>query len=98
MMGAFQATKEALAAATALAHPQEKADLTLMVDASANHVGTALQQRPSPAAPWEPLGFFSRKLDPAQTRYSAVDRERFACVSGIRHFRFMLEGRRTTNR
>ncbi len=46
--------------------------------------------------PWEPLGFFSKKLDPAQTRYSAYDRELLACVSGIRHFRFMLEGRRFT--
>jgi len=96
MMGAFQAAKEALATATILAHPQEKADLALMVDASADHVGAALQQRSSSAAPWEPLGFFSRKLDQAQTRYSAFDRELFACVSGIRHFRFMLEGRRFT--
>jgi hypothetical protein len=26
-------------------------------------------------------------------RYSAFDRELFACVAGIRHFRYMLEGR-----
>jgi hypothetical protein len=25
-------------------------------------------------------------------RYSAIDRELFACVAGIRHFRYMLEG------
>jgi len=42
------------------------------------------------------LGFFSRKLDSAQIRYSAYDRELLACVQGIRHFRFMLEGRRFT--
>ena len=41
MMGAFQAAKEALATATVLAHPQEKADLALMVDASTDHVGAA---------------------------------------------------------
>ena len=67
-----------------------------MVDASAEHVGAALQQRTAPTAPWEPLGFFSRKLDAAQVRYSAYDRELLACVQGIRHFRFMLEGRRFT--
>ena len=67
-----------------------------MVDASAEHVGAALQQRTSPAAPWEPLGFFSRKLDSAQVHYSAYDRELLACVQGIRHFRFTLEGRRYT--
>ena len=45
MMGAFQPAKEALATAINLAHPQEKADLALMVDASTDHVGAALQQR-----------------------------------------------------
>ena len=67
-----------------------------MVDASAEHVGMALQQRATPAAPWEPLGFFSRKLDSAQVRYSAYNRELLACVQGIQHFCFMLEGRRFT--
>jgi hypothetical protein len=67
-----------------------------MVDASTEHVGTALQQRVSPAAPWEPLGFFSRKLDSVQVRYSAYDRELLACVQRIRHFRFMLEWRQFT--
>jgi hypothetical protein len=37
--------------------------------------------------------FFSKKLEPAQTRYSALDRELWACFSDIRHFRHMLEGR-----
>ena len=64
----------------------------LLVDVSAEHVGAALQQRTSPATPWEPLGFFSKKLDPAQVRYSTYDRELLACVQGIRHFRFMLDG------
>ncbi len=36
---------------------------------------------------------FSKKLEPAQIRYSAFDRELFAC---IRHFRYMLEGRHFT--
>ena len=45
------------------------------------------------AAGWQPLGFFSKKLDQTQQRYSAYDRELLACVLGIRHFRFMLEGR-----
>jgi transposase InsO family protein len=96
MRTAFQAAKDALRAATGLAFPRQQAELALMVDASAEHVGASLQQRAGQAAAWEPLGFFSKKLDPAQTRYSAYDRELLACVSGIRHFRFMLEGRRFT--
>jgi hypothetical protein len=41
-----------------------------------------------------PLGFFSNKLETAQQKYSAFDRELFACYAGIRHFRYMLGGRR----
>jgi transposase InsO family protein len=96
MEGAFEAAKAALAAAAELAHPQHGAELALMVDASAEHMGAALQQRLSPLAAWQPLGFYSKKFDPAQVRYSAFDRELLACCSGIRHFRWMLEGRRFT--
>jgi hypothetical protein len=56
------------------------------MDASATQVGACLQ--------WQPLGFFSKKLEAAQQKYSAFDRELFACYSGIRHFRYMLDGRR----
>ena len=93
---AFVAAKDALAAATCLAHPSQGFQLSLMVDASADHIGGALQQRRRPADPWQPLGFFSRKLDSAQVKYSAFDRELLACFQAIRHFRFMLEGRRFT--
>ncbi len=64
-----------------------------MVDAFADHIGGALQQRRRPADSWQPLGFFSRKLDSTQVKYSAFDRELLACFQAIRHFRFMLEGR-----
>jgi hypothetical protein len=87
MEASFEAAKAALAAA---------AELALMVDASAEHMGAALQQRSSPLAAWQPLGFYSKKFDPAQIRYSAFDRELLACCGGIRHFRWMLEGRRFT--
>jgi hypothetical protein len=96
MEGAFETAKAALAAAAELAHPKHGAELALMVDASAEHMGASLQQRLSPRAAWQPLGFYSKKFDSAQVRYSAFDRELLACYSGIRHFRWMLEGRRFT--
>jgi hypothetical protein len=89
MAAAFDAARTALGAAGLLAHPQQDQELAVMVDASADHVGAALQQRRSAAADWQPLAFFSKKLEPAQMRYSAFDREMFACVAGIRHFRYM---------
>jgi hypothetical protein len=60
---------------------------------TAAQVGAALQQRANARAPWEPLGFFSKKLDATQQRYSAYNRELLDCVQGIRYFCFMLEGR-----
>jgi transposase InsO family protein len=96
MQAAFAAAKAALAGCVKLIHPLPGAEISLLVDASADHIGAALQQRPHPTAPWRPLGFFSRKLDAAQVKYSAFDRELLACVSGFRHFRHMLEGRNFT--
>jgi len=74
-----------------LAEPQRAAFV-----AANDHIGGAFQQRRRPADPWQPLGFFSRKLDSTQVKYSAFDRELLACFQAIRHFRFMLEGRRFT--
>jgi len=96
MDAAFVAAKSALAAAAILAHPKPGAELSMMVDASDLHVGAVLQQRATPGAAWQPLGFFSQKLSPAESRYSAFDRELLACVAGVRHFRYLLEGRRWT--
>jgi len=96
MEAAFQGSKSALAEATWLAHPHPQARLALHVDASASHVGAALHQQEPGTDTWRPLGFFSKKLLPAQTRWSAFDRELLACVSAIRHFRFILEGRSFT--
>jgi hypothetical protein len=66
MQAAFSAAKAALAGCVRLIHPTPGAEVALHVDASAEHIGAALQQRPHPAAPWRPLGFFSKKLDGAQ--------------------------------
>ncbi len=93
MEAAFCSIKTALANTALLAHPTPGAEICLMVDASANHLGAALQQRPSPSSSWQPLGFFSKKLNPTQQRYSAFDRGLLACTAGIRHFRHMLDGR-----
>jgi transposase InsO family protein len=93
MTAAFTAAKKAVSAATLLAHPVAGAQLALAVDASDQHVGAVLQQKAANGDAWRPLGFFSKKLEPAQTRYSTFDRELYACFAAIRHFRYMLEGR-----
>jgi cleavage and polyadenylation specificity factor subunit 1 len=54
-------------------------------------MGTVLQQRLRNA--WQPLAFLSRKLSPAQQKYSAYDRELLAIYEAVKHFRHMLEAR-----
>jgi hypothetical protein len=66
----------------------------VVVDASATHMGACLQQRLPGKKDWQPLGFFSEKLEAAQQKYSAFDRAFFACYSGIRHFQYTLDGPR----
>jgi cleavage and polyadenylation specificity factor subunit 1 len=41
---------------------------------------------------WQPLAFFSKKLSPAQQKYSAYDRELLWMYEAVKHFR-MLEAR-----
>ncbi|MBM3939179.1 MAG: hypothetical protein FJ333_11085, partial [Sphingomonadales bacterium] len=91
MTAAFCKIKDSLSSTTELAHPEVGAELRLAVDASNTHVGAVLEQKGS--AGFRPLGFFSRKLEPAQTRYSTFDRELLGCYLAIKHFRWSLEGR-----
>jgi putative transposase len=66
LTAAFSAAKQALNKATLLAHPVAGATLALAVDASNTHVGACLQQRRPFHNGWEPLGFFSKKLEKAR--------------------------------
>jgi hypothetical protein len=65
MQAAFSVAKAPLTGCVRLIHPALEAEVALHLDASAEHIGAALQQRLHPAAPWWPLGFFSKKLDSA---------------------------------
>ena len=89
-IAAFQATKAALANATMLTHPSSEAPYCLKVDASNISVGGVLQQ--SINGTWHPISFFSKKLQPAEMKYSTFGRELLAIYLSIRHFRHFLEG------
>ena len=88
---AFRDIKTALSNATLLNHPAPSAELCLMTDASQTGIGGVLQQNIGDA--WQPIAFFSRKLDDTQRRYSTFGRELLAVHSAIKHFRPFLEGR-----
>ena len=78
---------------TLLCSPTPSSDFptSLAVDASDTAVGGVLQQYAQ--GHWRPIAFFSRRLQPAEARYSTFGRELLAMYLAIRHFRYFLEGR-----
>ena len=88
---AFSESKQILANATLLVHPDSTAQINIKCDASDVAVDGVLQQFLN--GMWQPLSFFSKKLNPAETRCSAFDRELLAVYATIKHFRHNLEGR-----
>ena len=88
---AFEALKDTLSNAALLAHPSNRANLAIMVDASDFALGATLQQQEEGA--WRPLAFFTKSLSSAQRKYSAYDRELLAVYSAIKQFRHAVEGR-----
>nr|VZH94044.1 unnamed protein product [Spirometra erinaceieuropaei] len=88
---AFERIKNSLVDATLLIHPAPETQLSLMVDASTVAVGSVLQQHLDGST--QPLAFFSKKLLPAETRYSTFGRELLAIYLTVKYFRHSLEGR-----
>ncbi|GBO18110.1 Transposon Ty3-G Gag-Pol polyprotein, partial [Araneus ventricosus] len=87
----FKASKEAITKATLLRHPKPGAQLSLWVDASNVAVGGSLMQLSNDQ--WEPIAFYSSKLNKSQKNWSTYDRELFAIYSSVKKFRHMREGR-----
>ncbi|GBM65904.1 Retrovirus-related Pol polyprotein from transposon opus [Araneus ventricosus] len=68
----FKASKEAIAEATLLRHPIPGAQLSLWVEASNVAVGGSLMQLSNDQ--WEPIAFYSSKLNKSQKNWSTYDR------------------------
>ena len=88
---AFQHAKKALANACMLVHPRPDAPIAVTTDASDIALGAVLEQCVDGL--WQPIAFFSRKLKPAEVKYSTYDRELLAIYAALRHFKYFLEGR-----
>jgi len=89
---AFKKAKDELANATLLAFPDPSAQFAVQTDASGSAIRAVLQQRQG--QDWRLLSFSSRRLTPTQCNYSAYDRELLAIYAAVKHFRFMLEGKK----
>lgn len=76
-----------------LAHPPENiTELILTTDASDIAVGAVLE------ASGRPIGFFSKRFTPAESKRSAFERELLALSSSVLHFRTYIESIRTVAR
>jgi len=88
---AFKECKDSLGRATELAHSNPKAELILTTNASDTAIGAVIEQIEQKGA--QPLAFLSKKINPAQQKYSPYDRELLAIYVAIKHYRHLLEGR-----
>ena len=78
--------------ATVLMPWSDERETRITTDASDVGLGAVLEQKVDDA--WRPIEFWSRKLKPAETRYSATDKEWLAVVEAVsNHWRHLLEGR-----
>ncbi|GFS99026.1 retrovirus-related Pol polyprotein from transposon opus [Trichonephila clavipes] len=79
---AFLAAKNTIAETTLLRHPIPGAQLSIWVDASDIAIGGTLSQLSQ--GKWEPIAFFSMKLNKSQQKWSTYDRELFFNLFGYK--------------
>ncbi|CAM0512132.1 unnamed protein product [Fasciola hepatica] len=81
---AFASVKDAVAKTALLNHHDPLASISVVTDASDTAVGAVLQQFIDDS--WQPSAFFSKRLQPAESRYNTFGRELLAIYLGIRRF------------
>ncbi|GFV83579.1 retrovirus-related Pol polyprotein from transposon 412 [Trichonephila clavipes] len=90
---AFDDIKKAILNPPVLALPDPNAELQITTDASSRGIGAVLEQK-YPNSEVKPLYFFSKKLNPSQSKYNAMVLEFFAIYTALNFFRPFLLGRK----
>ena len=83
---AFDNMKKLIAKETLLTYPNFNKVFEVHTDASKVQLGACISQEGKPVA------FYSRKLNPAQTRYTTTERELLSIVETLKEFRNILLG------
>ena len=83
---AFDNMKMLIAKETLLTYPNFSKPFHIHTDASKVQLGACISQEGKPVA------FYSRKLNPAQTRYTTTERELLSIVETLKEFRNILLG------
>ena len=89
---AFSRLKRALTTAPVLKLPDFTKQFVITTDASAVSVGGVIEQDFGQGL--QPVAYESKKLGPAETRYSAYERELLGIIYAIGKWRHYVEGRR----
>ena len=87
---AFDTVKAAIARDVTLAYPDYSQGFEIYTDSSKLQLGAVITQQN------RPLAFFSRKLSPAQQKYSVTEQELLAIVETLKEFKGMLWGQTIT--
>ena len=90
-LAAFQQLRTSLTEDSVLVSPDEEKLFLLHTDASGIGIGAVLSQLGEDEMD-RPVAYYSRKLKPAETRYTVTEQEGLAVVEAVRHFRVYLSG------
>ncbi len=91
MENEFEDLKSALSGGTVLRAPDFSQTFVLQTDASGRGIGAVLAQTVDGED--RPVAYFSRKLNKAQSHYTATEKECLAVVKSIEHFAVYLLGK-----
>ena len=83
---AFKMAKRIIAKEVMLAYPDFNKPFVIHTDASHYQLGAVISQE------GKPIAFYSRKLNPAQTRYTTTERELLSIVETLKEYRNILLG------
>ena len=83
---AFDTMKRIISRETFLAYPDFTKPFIIHTDASHKQLGAVISQDN------KPIAFYSRKLNPAQTRYTTTERELLSIVETLKEFRNIFLG------
>ena len=90
----FEQLKDDLCKAPILMAPAMDQAFYLFTDACTTGVGAVLKQEHQDTL--KPIGYFSKKLSPAEKNYSISELETLAVVKAVQHFAAYLHGSRFT--
>jgi transposase InsO family protein len=85
---AFQLIKQVISKEVMLVYPNFNEVFHIHTDASKTQLGAVISQYN------RPIAFYSRKLNPAQTRYTTGERELLAVVETLKEFKNILFGQK----